>query len=297
MILFVSGMDALNAWVGSGWIAGLKIVAIAVVANAVLGMQKKLCPEVKGLSIALLVAAILIFFEASWLQPLLILLGGVLGIILFRESTPNDKETNGRIKHPWASLTTLVCFVVAVVIISSMRFSENDTTMLAGLTKTGSMVFGGGHVVLPLLEAETVNKGLMSQDEFLAGYGLAQAVPGPMFTFGSYIGALVGFGGNPWLGGALGTVAIFLPGMILLTIGMPIWNAYKNITSIRSALKGASAAVVGLILAALVYMLRTGVINTILEAGIGLVLAFIIYKRIVPVWLVVLSGAGIGFIL
>jgi chromate transporter len=118
-----------------------------------------------------------------------------------------------------------------------------------------------------------------------------------MFTFGSYIGALVGVGGNPWLGGALGTVAIFLPGMILLTVGMPIWNAYKNITAIRSALKGASAAVVGLILAALVFMIRTGAISTILEAGIAFILAFIIYKKIVPVWLVVLSGIGIGFIL
>lgn len=297
MILFVSGMDFLDGWVGSGWIHGLKIVAIAVVANAVLGMQKSLCPNAKGLSIAVLVAAILIIFQVPLLQPLLILLGGMLGILLFRKITPSDNQAKDKLNHPWVSLVVLGCFVAAVVIISSVRFSNNEATMLAGLTKTGSMVFGGGHVVLPLLEAETVGKGLMTQDKFLAGYGLAQAVPGPMFTFGTYIGSLVGVDGNPWLGGALGTIAIFLPGMILLTIGMPIWNAYKNITSVRAALKGASAAVVGLILAALVYMLRAGAISNVLEASVALALAIVIYKKWVPVWLVVLSGIGIGFAL
>jgi len=297
MILFVSGMDFLDGWVGSGWIKGLKIVAIAVVANAVLGMQKSLCPNAKGLSIALLVAAILILFQTPWLQPLLILLGGILGIALFRNATSSEVKIKDKVKHPWASLAVLGCFVAGVVVISTMKFSNNEETMLAGLAKTGSMVFGGGHVVLPLLEAETVGKDLMSQDQFLAGYGLAQAVPGPMFTFGTYIGALVGVDGNPWLGGALATIAIFLPGMILLTIGMPIWNTYKNITSIRAALKGASAAVVGLILAALVYMLRAGAISTVLEACIALALALIIYKKWVPVWLVVLSGIALGFAL
>ncbi|MFT6792032.1 MAG: chromate transporter [Rubritalea sp.] len=303
MILFVSGMDFLDGWVGSGWIQGLKIVAIAVVANAVLGMQKSLCPNAKGLSIAVLVAAILIIFQVPLLQPLLILLGGMLGIVLFRKITPSDNQAKDKLNHPWVSLVVLGCFVAAVVIISSVRFTDNEATMLAGLTKTGSMVFGGGHVVLPLLEAETVGKGLMTQkgpmtqDEFLAGYGLAQAVPGPMFTFGTYIGSLVGVDGNPWLGGALGTIAIFLPGMILLTIGMPIWNTYKNITYVRAALKGASAAVVGLILAALVYMLRAGAISNVLEASVALALAIVIYKKWVPVWLVVLSGIGIGFAL
>lgn len=303
MILFVSGMDFLDGWVGSGWIQGLKIVAIAVVANAVLGMQKSLCPNAKGLSIAVLVAAILIIFQVPLLQPLLILLGGMLGIVLFRKITPSDNQAKDKLNHPWVSLVVLGCFVAAVVIISSVRFTDNEATMLAGLTKTGSMVFGGGHVVLPLLEAETVGKGLMTQkgpmtqDEFLAGYGLAQAVPGPMFTFGTYIGSLVGVDGNPWLGGALGTIAIFLPGMILLTIGMPIWNTYKNITYVRAALKGASAAVVGLILAALVYMLRAGAISNVLEASVALALAIVIYKKWVPVWLVVLSGIGIGFVL
>lgn len=297
MILFVSGMDFLDEWVGSGWIKGLKIVAIAVVANAVFGMQKSLCPNAKGLSIAVLVAAILIIFQTPWLQPLLILLGGILGIVLFRTSISSEVEAKDKIKHPCASLAVLGFFVAAVVVISSVAFSNDEATMLAGLAKTGSMVFGGGHVVLPLLEAETVGKILMTQDEFLAGYGLAQAVPGPMFTFGTYIGALVGVDGSPWLGGALATIAIFLPGMILLTIGMPIWNAYKNIAYIRAGLKGASAAVVGLILGALVYMLRAGAISTVLEACIALVLALVIYKKWVPVWLIVLSGIGIGFAL
>lgn len=297
MILFVTGMDVLNDWIGSGWIQGLKIVAIAVVASAVVGMQKSLCPDTKGMSIALLVAVILTIFHAPWLQPLLILLGGIMGMLMFKHSMPQSGEKNKKIKHPVSCLVVLGCFVAGVIVISSMKFSNDGEIMLAGLTKTGSMVFGGGHVVLPLLEVETVGKSLMSQEEFLAGYGLAQAVPGPMFTFGSYIGALVGIDGNPWLGGTLATVAIFLPGMILLAIGMPIWNAYKGIASIKAALKGACAAVVGLILAALIYMLSAGAISNIVEACIAIALALVIYKKWVPVWLVVLAGAGIGFTL
>ena len=148
--------------------------------------------------------------------------------------------------------------------------------------------------MLPLLEAETVAKGVMSRDEFLAGYGFAQAVPGPMFSFGAYVGGLVGLGGNPWLGGLLGPILIFLPGMILLSIGMPIWNAYKHINIIRAALIGASAAVVGLILAALIHMLRMGVVSNALEAVITLTLALIVYKKWVPVWAAVISGIAIG---
>lgn len=294
MVLFVTSMDLLTGWVGSGWIHGLKLVAVAVVANAVIGMQRQLCSEVKGISIALIVAGILIVFQLAWLQPLLILLGGILGMILFKSemSETNDEKLN----HPWWSLGVLGCFVVGVVFLSSVRFSSDEATMVAGLAKTGSMVFGGGHVVLPLLEGETVAKGLMTQDQFLAGYGLAQAVPGPMFTFGAYIGALVGIDGGPWLGGVVGVVAIFLPGMILLTIGMPIWNAYKKIAGIRAALKGASAAVVGLILAALVYMLRVGVIGSVLDAVFALVFAVIIYRKLLPVWMVVLLGIGLGLI-
>ena len=299
MILFVTGMDNLNEWIGSGWIRGLKIVAVAVVANAVIGMQRKLCPDVKGLSIALIVAAILIIFKAPWLQALLIILGGFLGVILFNKSEPANSsiKQDNRPKHPWASLVVLGSFIIAVVFLSTAKFSNDETKMVAGLAKTGSMVFGGGHVVLPLLEAETVAKNIMSPDEFLAGYGLAQAVPGPMFTFGAYIGALVGIDGSPWLGGTVGVIAIFLPGMLLLTIGMPIWNTYKNISAISAALKGASAAVVGLILAALIYMLRAGVINNALEASIAIILAGIIYKKLIPVWLVVLSGIALGFVL
>jgi len=296
MIFFVSGMEMIEDWVGSGWIHGLKMVAIAVVANAVLGMQKSICPDVKGLSIAALVVLVLVVFHEAWLQPLLILLGGVMGVVMFQEKA-SQNEQKRKVKHPWVSLSVLLMFVSCVILLSSVQFVHKESVMLAGLAKTGAMVFGGGHVVLPLLEAETVGKGLMSADGFLAGYGLAQAVPGPMFTFGSYIGALVGVGGNTWLGGLLGTVMIFLPGMILLAIGMPIWNAYKHIQSIRAGLKGASAAVVGLLFAALIHMLRAGAISSVLEAFITIALAVVIFKKYLPVWAVVLTGAGIGFAL
>lgn len=297
MILFVTSMGLLDEMIGSSWIHGLKIVAVAVVANAVLGMQKKLCPELKGMFIAGIVAVLLIVFKAPWLQPLLILLGGVLGVILYNEGSSKADCKKVEIKHPGVALFVLASFVIAMMFISLMSFSDDEPTMVTGLIKTGAMVFGGGHVVLPLLEAETVAKGIMSQEQFLAGYGLAQAVPGPMFTFGAYIGGLVGINGSVWLGAAVGTVAIFLPGMILLTIGMPIWNAYKQIAWVKAGLKGASASVVGLIFAALIYMLRSGVITNVLEAIVAIVLALIVYKKLLPVWMVVLIGAGIGFAL
>ncbi len=292
MILFVTSMDTLNGLLGSGWVHGLTIVAVAVVANAVIGMQRQLCADVKGKLIAFVVAAILIVFQVSWLQPLLILLGGFLGVILFKVEVADTDE--GVIKHPWFSIGILGCFVLGVVILSSVRFSNDEATMVGGLAKTGSMVFGGGHVVLPLLEAETVGKNLLGQEDFLAGYGLAQAVPGPMFTFSAYIGAFVGMAGSSWLGGVVGVGAIFLPGMILLMIGMPIWNAYKKIANIRAALKGASAAVVGLIFAALFSMLRLGVISNVLEVVLAVVFGVILYKKYLPVWMVVLVGASLG---
>lgn len=299
MILFVTTMVMLNDWAISGAVHGLKIVAVAVVANAVLGMQRKLCPNAKGMFIALLVAIILIVFQSPWLQPLLILLGGVLGAVLFREvgNVADEKVIDNKVKHPVVALSVVAFFVAGVVVLCGLNTSSNGLTMLIGLAKTGSMVFGGGHVVLPLLEAETVAKGLMSQDTFLAGYGFAQAVPGPLFTFGAYIGAVVGLKGSAWLGGLVGMAVIFLPGMVLLTIGMPIWNAYKHVSVIKAALKGASAAVVGLILAALVHMLRMGVISNVLEVVIAIALAVIVYKKLVPVWAVVIAGIGIGLAL
>ena len=269
IILFVTTLSVLSSWALSGAIQGLTLVAVAVVANAVLGMQRKLCPDAKGLFIAGLVAAALFVFQSPSLQPALITLGGFLDAGLFRqESSESSLTPRQKSKHPVTALAVLICFISAVVILSSLRPNTDEMTTVIGLAKAGSMVFGGGHVVLPLLEAETVAKGVMSRDEFLAGYGFAQAVPGPMFSFGAYVGGLVGLGGNPWLGGLLGTILIFLPGMILLSIGMPIWNAYKHINIIRAALIGASAVVVGLILAALIYMLRMGVVSNALEAVI-----------------------------
>ena len=296
MILFVATMGMLNDWALSGAIHGLKIVAVAVVANAVLGMQQKLCPNIKGISIAV-IAAVMVVFKSPWIQPLLILLGGILGAILFRgEDEAKDTEKK-KVKHPTGALAVLACFLIGVFALCSVHSNNNEVTMLTGLAKTGSMVFGGGHVVLPLLEAETVAKGLMGQDDFIAGYGFAQAMPGPLFTFGAYIGAFVGLNGNAWLGGLVGVTMIFLPGMILLTVGLPVWNAYKHVNGIKAALKGASASVVGLILAALIHMLSTGVIGNVLDAVIAIVLAVIVYKKIVPVWAVVLSGIAIGLAL
>lgn len=296
LIILASNLDNINSWVGSGWIHGLKVVAVAVVAMAIIGMKKKLCPDVKTTVIALVVAVVLCFVREAWLQPLMILAGGVLGAFLFKGagSEKSVVEKKEKKKFPRMSLVGLSLFVVATIGLSWMTISSNDGQMMRGMVKTGAMVFGGGHVVLPLLEAEVVNTGLMKQQEFLAGYGAAQAVPGPMFTLSAFLGAQVPMFGNSWVGGLVALACIFLPGMILLSIGMPLWNYFKDNAVVRSGLSGANAAVVGLLIAALVHILRAGALTGWIDVAVAVALFAVLYSKKAPVWSIVLVGAVIG---
>ncbi len=298
LILLASNLETLNGWVGSGWIHGLKVVAVAVVAIAIHGMGKSLCPDMKTLLIALLVAATLIIFPVGWLQPLLIICFGVVGAILFSEEKSIDEDTPKEVKKfPLYSVIGLALFVVAIVTMSLVQVQGSDTLMCRGLIKTGSLVFGGGHVVLPLLEAETVGRGLMGQSEFLAGYGAAQAVPGPMFTLSAYLGAQLPLFGNAWLGGFVAVICIFLPGMILLALGMPLWNTFKNNQKVRGGLKGANAAVVGLLIAALVHIIRQGALTNWIDIVLAIAFMGVLLNKKIPVWIVVITGAVIGAVL
>lgn len=293
LILLASGLESINSWVGSGWIHGLKIVAVAVVFMAIYGMQKKLCPDLKTMMIALAVAITLILFPVGWLQPLLILCGGVVGALLFSQKATVPIAKVQR-KFPTGSVVGLVIFIISIIGISLMPVTSADGVMSRGLIKTGAMVFGGGHVVLPLLEAETVCNQIMTQQDFLAGYGAAQAVPGPMFTLSAYLGAKLPMFGSAWAGGAVAVAYIFLPGMILLSLGMPLWNAYQDNVKVKGGLKGANAAVVGLLIAALYYIIKSGALSGWLDATIALGLLAVLLSKKLPVWLIVISGAVLG---
>lgn len=295
LILLASNLEVLNDWVGSGWIHGLKVVAVAVVAVAIHGMGQKLCPDVVTMVIALAVAGILLFFPYGWLQPLLIISFGMLGAFLFSaEKSSRKDEANALKKFPMCSVIGLAIFVVSVMVLSLVHVQGADAVMARGLIKTGSLVFGGGHVVLPLLEAETVGRGIMVQDDFLAGYGAAQAVPGPMFTLSAFLGAKLPLFGSAWLGGFVAVVCIFLPGMVLLALGMPLWNRFKDNQRVKGGLKGANATVVGLLIAALVHIIRHGALASWIDIVLALVLIGILLSKKIPVWMIVISGAVIG---
>ena len=298
MTLLAVGLAPLSELVGVGWIHGLKLAAVAIVALAVIGMKKKLCPGLPQLSVAigalaLLVASSVGSFGQTWMQPLVILLGGIVGALYFADTKKSDEQPETRRgKLPIVSIAGIALFVVGLGLLPMLGNPSSQ-----GLLQAGSLVFGGGHVVLPLLETSFVGGELMSQGEFLAGYGAAQAVPGPMFTLASYLGAATSIGGNPWLGGLLGTVAIFAPGMYLLAVGVPLWNWLKSMPRAKGAITGANAAVVGLLAAALVHMLLNNVVTGWIDLVIVIPIFLALGTRKIPAWLaVVIAGVAGGFL-
>lgn len=299
MIMLAVGLQPISEVVGTGWIHGLKLAAIAIVALAVIGMYKKLCPGLPQLYVAIGSLGVLLMASQAWLQPLVILLGGIFGAYLFSESKVRVKkdavEKLGKL--PILSVVGLAAFIGAVCCLPFLAQMGSGAEAAAGLLRAGSLVFGGGHVVLPLLESSFVGADLIEQDTFLAGYGAAQAVPGPMFTLASYLGASVGIGGNPWLGGIIGTAAIFAPGMLLLIAGVPVWNWLKGMPRAKGAVMGANAAVVGLLAAALVSMFKAGVVTEALDFVIIVPIFLAIGTRKVPAWLAVLVAGVLGGII
>ena len=299
MILLAVGLQPISDTLGTGWIHGLKLAAVAIVALAVIGMYKKLCPGLPQLYVALGSLGILLLASQAWLQPLVILFGGVLGAYLFSESRVHVKKeaVQKRGKLPILSVVGIAVFIGAVCCLPLLAKMGGGAEAAAGLLRAGSLVFGGGHVVLPLLESSFVGAGVMEQDTFLAGNGAAQAVPGPMFTLASYLGASVGIGGNPWLGGIIGTAAIFAPGMLLLIAGVPVWNWLKGMPRAKGAVMGANAAVVGLLAAALIHMFKVGVVSSALDFAIIVPIFLALGTRKVPAWLAVLVAGVLGGII
>ena len=309
MIAFAVGMGSIQDWLGVGWLHGLKLAAIAVVAVALLGMRKGLCPRWPEMILAIAALVVLRVTPEIWMQPLVILMGGLLGAAVFhkeeigsKNEEPNTEESI-KANHarntpiPLRGLVITSVVMLAMIVVPMIVQGERDAQATGGLFRAGALVFGGGHVVLPLLESSTVDTGMVAKDTFLAGYGAAQAVPGPLFTFGGFLGASMGIFGNAWLGGAVGIVAIFLPGMMLLAGGLPVWNRLKDFAWARAGVRGANATVVGLLAAALLGMLTSANVGGLLD-GVGiLLLALALYFKWLPVWLLVIVAAVFGGLL
>ena len=236
---------------GQAIIQGLKLVAVAVVAHAVFGMSKSLTPDWPRRFIALLALLVLLLFSHLWMQLIVIVMGALFGLVICRQHTTPVSQLSVNYS---SSLATFFALLFASLLLFSIVLPTEQSTpvnVFASFYQAGALVFGGGHVVLPLLEQSSVGHGWVDTDTFLAGYGAAQAVPGPLFTFASYLGAEIETGLPASLGALIAIVGIFLPGFLLLLAVLPFWAKVASVPKASAAIVGVNAAVVGLLAAAL----------------------------------------------
>jgi chromate transporter len=250
MAVFAYGAGALHGQVGDGLLHGLKLVAVAIVAQAVLGMAQSLCPDRQRATIAALALILAAFARAAWAQIAVILLGAIAGLLVCRQGaemtiagagTPISRRMGG----------VFLCLYAALLALSLVPMRAGAPALAAAFYRSGALVFGGGHVVLPLLHGAVVDPGWVSDTAFLAGYGAAQAVPGPLFTFSAYLGAIAAVPPGGIAGAALALVAIFAPGLLLMMAALVFWRDVRAFKPARAAMAGVNAAVVGLLASAL----------------------------------------------
>jgi len=278
-----------------GWVHGLKLVAVAIVAQAIFDMSKKLILSIRHFIIALLALVVVLLWMHPLAQVTAIFVASVIGYQFFKKTAERD-DLKAAVMP--ISKTTGVCFLALFVIllvglpVASPFIQYEWFTMIEKFYLSGALVFGGGHVVLPLLEAQFVQGGLMSSSDFLAGYGMTQAVPGPLFTFASYIGMVIA--GVP--GAIIATVAIFLPAFLLIVGAMPFWLALNRIAGLRGAIAGANAAVVGILAAAFIQPIVTQTIQDGTDILIASVFLLLLIRWRIPSYLLVLIGVVVGVI-
>ncbi len=296
LILFALGIAHYGEWLPAGALHGLKVVAVAVVAQAVWGMARTLCPDGPRISLMLVSACLVLLIPSAWAQVGVILLAGMAGLALFRPAEAEAHEAlpigiGRRSGSAWLALFFALLLGLPLL---AAAFPSPSLGLVDAFYRAGALVFGGGHVVLPLLQAEVVPAGLVDNDAFLAGYGAAQAVPGPLFTFAAFLGASMNSAPTGWSGGLLCLMAVFAPSFLLVAGALPFWERLRTGRRARAALMGVNAAVVGVLLAALYQPVWTSAI-----AGAGdfaLALAALVALQVwkLPPWLVVLACAAVG---
>ena len=290
LILFAYGVTAFHDITAqNGWLHGLKVVAVAVVAQAIWGMAKTLCPDRLRGTATILAAVLMLAWPTAWGQIVVILLGGLFGICCLKADTLPEQTTLHIPVGRHTAVLNLALFGVLLVGVPVLaKLSPNHTLALIDkFYRTGALVFGGGHVVLPLLQAASVNPGWVSNDLFLAGYGAAQAVPGPLFTFAAYLGAVMQPEPRGWLGGIICLIAVFLPSFLLLLGILPFWEQLRKMNKVRTALMGVNAAVVGLLLAVFYTTVWTNGILSASDFILGLVAFGLLTFWKIPPWVVV----------
>ncbi len=296
LVLFAYGVSALGDLSGVAWIHGLKVAAVAVVAQAVLGMMRTLAPDRERATLAVAAAAIVLLVPTAWAQLVAIAFGGLIGVWRLRAAAPVNQVSLPLDVSYAAGAAFLALFFVLLIGLPVVAATTQWQTvkLFDAFYRAGSLVFGGGHVVLPLLQASVVPPGWVSNDTFLAGYGAAQAVPGPLFTFAAFLGAVMGPRPNGWAGAALCLVAVFLPSFLLLFGALPFWGELRRRSAAQAALRGVNAAVVGLLLAALYHPVWTAGIVNAGDFALAIAAFLLLYIWRTPPWLVVLICAAGG---
>ena len=295
LIIFAYGAGALSGPIGSGLLHGLKLTAVAIVAQAVWGMARSLCPDRARASIAVAATLIILFAGSSLTQVAAIALGGLAGLWLCRGETQAPAAHLEVPVSRTTGLACLICFGSVLVGLPVLRDLTGSSLveLFDAFYRSGALVFGGGHVVLPLLREAFVTPGWLSDDAFLAGYGAAQAIPGPLFSFAAYLGVVISPEPHGLPGAALGLIGMFLPGMLVLLGALPFWNSFRKRAGAQAIMRGVNAAVVGILGAALYNPLWTTTIHAPADFGIALVgFVLLIAWRAPPVVVVILSAAA-----
>ena len=296
MTLFGLGLSGIGGGLDAGLLRGLMIVAAAVVARAIWGMGISLCPDLPRVTIAILAAALALAVPTSTGQIAVILAGAVAGVAFVRGVTSQDEATLGISVGHGLAVTALALFVILFFGLPLLyqAFPSQALALADSFYRSGSFVFGGGHVVLPLLQAEVVPNGWVDNETFLAGYGAAQAVPGPLFTFAAFLGAVSQLEPNGWLGALICLIAIFAPSFLLVIGALPYWDRLRGFPAMRRALAGVNAAVVGLLIAVFYDPIWTSAIQSREDFVLGIAAFGLLAFWKVPAWLVVALAAGVG---
>jgi chromate transporter len=296
MLAFAYGVQTLGDVSNAAWLKGLKLVAVAVVAQAVWGMAQSLAPDRPRATLAVAAALVALAVPSSVGQIAAIVLGGIVGLTLLPMAAAKDAADHvplGLNLNRGVAVTAIVLFFVLLLFLPpfASTIDSQALRLFEAFYRAGALVFGGGHVVLPLLQSAVVPSGWVTNDTFLAGYGAAQAVPGPLFTFAAYLGAAMIPPPNGSLGALIAVVAIFAPSFLLVTGLLPFWDTLRRRQGMQATLRGVNAAVVGVLLAALYTPVWTSGVHT--PAGFGLALTAFLALTLwaLPPWIVVVAGA------
>jgi chromate transporter len=296
MFAFALGAAHFTGPVATGFLHGLKLVAVAVVAQAVWGMAKSLTPDRPRAGIALGAVAIVVLFGGSIAQISAIALGAIAGLFLCKaDASPPSGHLNFPVTRIKGSVALLIFAILLLLLpVVTAMTASHGLAVFDAFYRSGALVFGGGHVVLPLLQAEVVTPGWVSNEAFLAGYGLAQAVPGPLFTFAAYLGAVMNNPPNGLLGAAIALFALLLPGMLLVYGMLPFWDGFRTRPTAQAAMRGTNAAVVGILGSALYNPLWTSAVFNPRDFALALFgfLLLVVWKT--PPWVVVVVLASLG---